>query len=268
MMQRHTGITTIALAAALLSAPIHAHVAHNEHCNINLDGSLDHQQGQLSIDSDSLNATFNASGDVLVDGQPLKLTDAQQEAAQAYYRNIVSAVPMTVSIATDAITIAGTTVSEVFTELLGEDEDLSQEFDVFFADLQQRIDSRYDNANGDFTIHASDLGHGDWIDQGWDEEFDAKVENLVSQSLGKILLSVGGDLFSGDQSIADFANRMSNFGETIEERVNERAQSLEKQADILCDILYQADVAETELSQQVSALSSLDILTVNRNHAK
>jgi hypothetical protein len=267
MTQRSTFLTAATALTLCLSSGAYAHNdGHfSDQCNIQFEGALEFADEQLTITLDDKTAVeFNPYGDVYVDGRLLELSAAEQAAAQSYYANMTQAVPLTVNIATDAVAIASTAVTEVFGELLGYDDDLTLEFQDLFEEVNAKMDQHFYAENGAFKMNSTSFEEGNFIDSSWETEFEEKVEHLIENSMGRILIAIGTEMLWGGGDMDAFEARMENFGESIEQRVEAQSIELEEKAEQLCGVLSVADIAETQLSN-VPELKSLNLLDIE-NH--
>lgn len=253
-------------ATLLLSTSISvsAHNSINTDCDIELNGNLKYEKEILTVKLDNgSEAEFMPNGDVYVDGVSLQLSRTEAHLAQAYYQNIQDSIPTTVEIAKEAVAIANTAIVEVFGELLGPDDDLTQEFGYFFDEVNYEIDNKFYAQDGTFYMDTTSFEQGQWVDQGWEDEFEEKVESLVAKSIGRLLIAMGTEMLWGDGDSNGFETRMENFGEDLEQRLSASTAVLEVKADQLCEFLSNADTAENELAASVSQLSDLDLLQVD-----
>ncbi|MDM7861446.1 DUF2884 family protein [Alteromonas sp. ASW11-36] len=264
-------IFTAALTAVAINVtaiqPVQAHTSISDNCSINFTGELEFHHDVLTITlEDGREVAFTENGDVTVNGVYLDLNHEQQGYAQDYYTHITDSVPMTVNIAVDALEIASTAVTEAFGELLGYDDDLTQEFGVFFDEISTNINNQFYAEDGSFHIESSRFDNGNWTDTQWEEEFDQKVEELISKSMGRLLIAIGTEMLWSDSSDSNgFEARMESLGDSIEQRVEMQTAELEVQADELCMTLSKADIAEEALRNDISLLQSLNIITVEHN---
>lgn len=264
MNQRTLLKTAAALAITSASFSSFAHSNFNDTCNINFDGEISFVDERLSIElPNNQTVVFLPDGEVFADGVELDLNSEQTYQAQQYYRHMTESIPMTVSIAIDAVEIASTAVTEVFGELLGYDDDLTVEFESFFDELSVDIDQHFYAADGTFHMNSRDFEDGNWVDSKWENEFEEKVEDLVSRSMGRLLIAIGTEMLWGDGDTDAFEARMENFGESIEQRVEERSEALEHKAEELCLTLSQADNAEDILSNSIDELAELNLIDVD-----
>ncbi|MGB2427072.1 MAG: DUF2884 family protein [Alteromonas sp.] len=259
-------LTAFAINVAAIQ-PVHAHTDFTDNCSINFSGELEFHHDVLTITlEDDREITFNPDGDVTINGTYLDLDYEQQTHAQNYYTHITDSMPMTVNIAVDALEIASTAVTEAFGELLGYDDELTQEFGVFFDELSVNINDHFYAEDGSFHIESSRFDNDNWIDNQWEEEFDQKVEDLISKSMGRLLIAIGTEMLFSDGGDGNaFEARMESLGASIEQRVESQAADLEVRADELCLTLSKADIAEEALRSDISLLHDLNIISVNHS---
>lgn len=248
------------IGTALLTTSAYAHDDNN--CDVNLDGQLKYNHGVMTVTMDngdvfSIDAYRNAS----LNGEDLALTGAQQVWVDQYYDNINEAVPVTVDIAMEGIEIANKAVIGAFTELLGEDDSLVDEFDGFFTDLRQEVSTNLYASDGSIQFDSAHFDN-DWMDNKWEQEFEQKVESLMERSIGKLLMSIGSQMLTSGEGLDGFEARMERFGEQIEQTVEADTAEIEAKADYLCQILVRADEAENHLSEALPELSTLNLIDV------
>ncbi|MDC8832287.1 DUF2884 family protein [Alteromonas gilva] len=259
--------TALLMTSALCAQPALAHIEIDNQCNMQLHGSVTYDHGDLTITTeDGEKVLITPAHQLYVDGQVISLNDDEQRWVTDYYTSIESAIPMTVEIARDGIKIASYAVTEVFSELLGADHELTDDFDELFIDLSAQIDERFFAADGTYRFDSTNL-NGDWADAAWSEQLDSKIDDLVERSMGHFLMAIGRQMLFADGDMDDFAARMENFGETIEQRVEGEAEALESKADELCTVLAKADYAETRMQQNIAALKGLDLLETDGRSA-
>ena len=255
-----TVAASLILTTAFIAQPALAHVEVDNQCNMELHGSVTFDHGDLTITTESgEKVLITPSHQLYVENKAVNLDTDEQRWVSDYYTSIETAIPMTVEIARDGIKIASFAITEVFTELLGEDNDLSENFDTLFSDLSNEIDERFYAADGTYKFDSTGLD-GDWTDAAWSEEFDDKIESLVERSTGHLLMAIGRQMLFEDGDMDAFANRMENFGEMIEQRVEGEADALESKAEALCTVLAKADYAESRMQKNIAGLSGLDLL--------
>lgn len=258
-------LTSTITATVLLSASIgaNAHNSIDSDCDIELNGNLKYEQHILTVKLDNgSEAEFTANGELYVDGVSVQLSRSESYLAQTYYQNIQDSIPTTVEIAKEAVSIANTAIVEVFGELLGPDDDLTQEFGYFFDEINYDIENKFYAEDGTFYMDTTGFEQGQWVDQGWEQEFEEKVESLMAKSIGRLLIAMGTEMLWGDGDSSAFESRMENFGEDLEQRLSASTANLEVKADKLCEFLSNADKAENQLAENISELADLDLLQV------
>ena len=270
LMKLNKIMTSIGASLILTaSLGVNAHDVESDHCDVNVDGNLVFENQTLTITlKNGDKAVFTPDGDVIVDGVTLDLDSRAYQQAQNYYHSVQDSVPVTIEVAKEAVAIANTAVVEVFGQLLGEEDELTHEFDSFFADVNYEIDNKFYTEDGAFYMDTASFNEGQWNDSEWEHEFEEKVESLVAKSIGRLLVSLGTEMLFNDGDTSDFETRMENFGESLEERLTVRGEELEIKAEQLCTLLAQADIAENALAEDVAELAELNVFNVNINSSQ
>lgn len=249
---------TMILALACCSLPVFA----NE-CNVELSGNLQLEDKILEITlNDDTQVKIDQYRDLTIDGQALDLNDEQQSWVNSYYDGINQAAPQAANIATQAIALASSALNEVFTELLGSDSDALDGLSEKLQDLDEKIQYNFYADNGEIRLHSESFENGEFFGHEWEAQFEEEIEELVSESIGQLMISIGTQLVFSGGDMQAFEQKMERFGEQIEQKVEYQAAALEAQADALCDTLAKVDFAENKLQKHISQLASLDIIQI------
>ncbi|MDP5132536.1 MAG: YggN family protein [Paraglaciecola sp.] len=250
------------LLAGLLTLTTTTYAAANE-CDISFEGSLQLEKSVLSIETDDHSKiVINQANQLFVNGEKIALSRYQQRLVSDYYAGIYAAAPQAAAIASDAIKLASVTVNEVFYELLGGESDAINDLTSKLDELGDQIHMNFYASNGEIRLNSDSFNDGSFLGQDWEDEFENVIEQVVSNSMGHLLISIGSEiLFSGGDMDA-FERKMERFGQSIEQRVEFQSSALEARADSLCLSLVAIDEVEEKLQDSISALSDLDVVQI------
>lgn len=266
-----TRITLSLIAAGLMvSGAANAKAEFNtDHCDVELDGNLQYYKGMLTVDMNN-GSTMTITDDyaLTINGENVSLDRDQQRWVEDYYNQIDTAIPMTLNIAAEGLEIASTAVGEVFGELLGTDDDMVLEFNELFAGLSEEMKIRFYDDQGNIRVDSTEFNQPGWFDSAWEDEFEARVESLVSQSVGRVMVALGTEMMFGDGDMDAFEQKMERFGERIEHQVEAQADALEDKADELCTVLAKADYAEKQMQKHINGLDGLNLLEMKNGSLK
>ena len=251
-------LLSVAVTGALLSGQV---LAHDNSCDIELDGQLQYYQGDLTVNMDNGSIlNINSNRDLTVNGETVALTKDQQSYVNDYYNSIDTAIPMTLTIASEGLEVASVAVTEVFGELLGSGSDLDNDFQALFDSLDQKLArSFYDDA-GNIRVDSSKFDEPGWFDESWEAEFEEQIESLISESMGRILIALGTQMLWEGGDMSEFAQKMERFGDDLEYRLEAKAASLEEKGNALCDVLKKADYAESKMQASIPGLDGLNLI--------
>ena len=232
----------------------------NNHCNVELNGNMQLENKVLAVvlDNDT-RLTIDQDKTLYIDGIALSLNTEQQRWVDGYYDGINQAAPQAAAIATDAVALASTALNEVFTELLGSDNTALADLSEKLRNLDQQIQYNFYADNGDIRLHSASFENGEFFGEQWEAQFEDAIEDLVTDSIGHLMVAIGTQLIFSGGDTDEFEQKMERFGEQMEQKVEYQAEALEDKAEELCSTLVKVDFAETQL-QQIKQLSSLDVI--------
>ena len=236
-------------------------------CNVELNGNMQLENSVLAVNLDNnTRLTIDQDKTLYVDGIALTLDTQQQRWVNTYYDGINQAAPQAAAIATDAIALASTALNEVFTELLGSDNAALADLSDKLRNLDQQIQYNFYAENGDIRLHSESFENGEFFGEQWEAQFEEAIEDLVTDSIGQLMVAIGTQLIFSDEGVDDFEQKMERFGEQIEQKVEYQAEALEDRAEELCATLAKVDRAENHLQMNIKQLSSLDIIQVRKKY--
>ena len=255
----------MAMSSLFIGGQALAHDTHfqNNSCDIELDGHIQYYQGDLTVKMDNgavmhINADHNLS----LNGEPVSLNNEQQRWVTDYYNQIDMAIPMTLSIASEGLEIAHIAVTEVFTELLGGDNQLNEDFQAIFTTLDQKLLTSFYDEAGNIRVDSTKFEEPGWFDETWEAEFESQLESLISESMGRILIAIGTQLLWEGGDMSEFEQKMERWGEDLEYRLESQAASLEEKGEALCEVLKKADYAEGKMQASIKGLNRLNLLDI------
>ena len=261
-------LLSVALTSALMSGHAFAHDSsfQNNSCDMELDGHIQYYQGDLTVQMDNgLVMTIDSHHNMTIDGESVSLDSEQQRWVSEYYNNIDIAIPMTLNIASEGLQIANVAVSEVFTELLGGDQ-MGDDFRELFDSLETKLNTSFYDDAGNIRVDSTKFDEPGWFDESWEQEFEAQIESLISESMGRILIAVGTQMLWEGGDMSEFEQKMERWGEDLEYRLESQAAALEEKGDALCKVLKKADYAEGKMQASISGLDDLNLLDIDQDN--
>ena len=261
-------LLSVALTSTLMSGHAFAHDSsfQNNSCDMELDGHIQYYQGDLTVQMDNgLVMTIDSHHNMTIDGESVSLDSEQQRWVSEYYNNIDIAIPMTLNIASEGLQIANVAVSEVFTELLGGDQ-MGDDFRELFDSLETKLNTSFYDDAGNIRVDSTKFDEPGWFDESWEQEFEAQIESLISESMGRILIAVGTQMLWEGGDMSEFEQKMERWGEDLEYRLESQAAALEEKGDALCKVLKKADYAEGKMQASISGLDDLNLLDIDQDN--
>lgn len=195
------------------------------------------------------------------------MNDQQQQLLAQYTEGIRQQVPEIVSIAIEGVDIGLKAVNKVIGGLTGENSATHQKFQERFSEMQWRLRKRFNHSDQNYYIASQDFDDFDEIFAG---EFEQDIEEIVSESIGTILLAVGEAMTSrdeenGEKRVDTFDERMENMGKDLKLEIGSRANELEKKVEKFCSNLKKLDQIESEMQNNIIQLSQFNLIeTINR----
>ena len=261
-------LLSVALTSALMSGHAFAHDSsfQNNSCDMELDGHIQYYQGDLTVQMDNgLVMTIDSHHNMTIDGESVSLDSEQQRWVSEYYNNIDIAIPMTLNIASEGLQIANVAVTEVFTELLGGDQ-MGDDFRELFDSLETKLNTSFYDDAGNIRVDSTKFDEPGWFDESWEQDFEAQIESLISESMGRILIAVGTQMLWEGGDMSEFEQKMERWGEDLEYRLESQAAALEEKGDALCKVLKKADYAEGKMQASISGLDDLNLLDIDQDN--
>lgn len=237
-------------------------------CSVNIDGQLTLEDKVLTITTENRDVVLiEANHDLFVNGKSISLTKDQQLWVESYYQGITDAVPAVAEVAIEGVALATSTINEVFGNLLGADSSAIDDITSKLHEVNQKIQTSFYADNGSVRIDSRKFKDGNMLGQEWEDEFGQAIEEVISSSIGRIMMAIGSELLfgNGNGNMDDLESRMETFSEELEHKVEAQAAVLEQKANALCGQLRSIDYAENKLQDSIYELSDLNIITVKND---
>ena len=256
--------TLISLMAAALISPI----AAAEQCDVNFNYGVVIDPTHIRIlDKSQTLFQINHESQLFVGGRELSLNEEQQKLLTQYSSGIRKHIPEIVSIAIEGVNIGLKAVNTVIGGLTGENSASHQRIQQKFDELESRLRRRFNHSDDSYYIAPQDFDDFDELFAG---QFDQEIEQVISQSIGAILMAVGEAMTHEDEGniesrVNTFDEKMRNMGEDLEYKVANRANALENKAQQFCHDLVELDKIESKLHQAIPQLMTFNLIE-SENH--
>ena len=252
----------------IVTACLFSNVLFAKQCSVNfnygivIDPShirmLDHGQTYVQINNDK---------QLFISGREIELTLKQQTLINDYALGIRTQVPEIVSIALEGVDIGLKAVNKVIGGLTGENSASHQKIQQRFEEIKMRIYMRFNHSDQNYYLARQDFDNFDELFSG---EFEQELEEIISESVGTILMAVGEAMITTDNSelnteqrALNLEQRMKNMGKELELEVVSQTNALESKADKFCQSLMELNEIEDQLQQNITELSTFNLLETN-----
>jgi len=262
----------IVLASTLLlcSSFTFAHDDNNS-CDVDIHGGMKITQQDISFfkqavtetssDQSSL-YTIHNDQQLYVHGKQVDLTSKQQELVSNYAHHIRTMVPKVKQVANEGIDLAIEGVSVAFNELLGNDNDVSNELVLELTKVKNQVNERFDE-NKPLYINEKGINGDDVFDEEFERHIESTVETAVKKSIGSVLIAVGREMMFSDGDA--FEQKMEKFGDKMEATMEVKANKIEQKVSGLCLSMKKIDQLEEALKDNISQLPDFNVLSVEQH---
>lgn len=241
--------------SALQLAQAKTELNTNERCEVSLNYDVRIEPQKLVM-SEKGQEKYRIEADKLfVEGKQVNLTEKQKKLVTEYSAEVSSQVPEAIALINEAVSLASQAVSMALTPLMG--DAAGAQVDKMMVGVQKRVDSVAYKHGDSFYLGATK----DSMQSTFNDEFEQEMEQIVQNSVGTIMMTVGGQILSGDSGtfeakMDEFSKKMDNLGPDIEQQIEAQSKGLEAKADHLCDRFEALLVLENQLRKEVPELAS------------
>jgi len=210
---------------------------------------------------------INGENQLFVTGREIELNHEQKQLITQFSLGIRGQVPEIVSIAIEGVDIGLKAVNKAIGSLTGENSASQQKIQSKFDELKWRIRTRFNQSANNYYIAPQDFADFDDIFTG---EFEQEIEEIISDSIGTILLAVGEAMISDDSSsrgseqrLSTFDERMETMGKDLELEISASANALKSKAEQFCLKLTKLDEIESKIHLSIKPLKQFNLIETN-----
>ncbi|MCI2285084.1 YggN family protein [Colwellia sp. MSW7] len=239
-----------------------------EPCSVNFNyGVIIDPQHIRMTDHGKTVVQINNEIQLFVEGREIELTHEQQQLIKQFSLGIRAQLPEIVSIAIEGVDIGLKAVNKAIGGLTGENSASQQKIQASFDELKWRIRTRFNQSANNYYIAPQDFADFDDIFTG---EFEQEIEEIISESIGTILLAVGEAIISNnsesnstEQRLSTFDDRMEIIGKDLELEISASANALEGKAEKFCLTLAALDEIENKIHRTIKPLKQFNLIETN-----
>lgn len=235
-------------------------------CDVEMHGDMQLENDilQITLDDQTI-VKINQDHILFIDGKNISVNAEQQKWVSRYYQDIQQAVPEAAQVATEAVTLASSALNEVFTELLGAGNSALNNITQKLQTLKEGVKYNFYAHDGSIHLNSNSFKDGEIFSREWGQEFEKAIEELVSESIGSLMIAIGTEIIMGGGDTQAFETKMERFGQQMEHKMEYQSVALQTKANQLCSTLLSIDLAETQLQTHIKQLSNLDLLHIDKN---
>ena len=241
--------------------------SQSKQCSVNFNyGVIIDPDHIRMIDHGQTVVQINGETQLFVEGREQELDVTQQQLITRFVQGIRAQVPEIVSIAIEGVDLGLKAVNKAIGSLTGENSAAQQKIQARFDELKARIRTRFNQSANNYYIAPQDFADFDDIFTG---EFEQEIEEIISDSIGTILLAVGEAMISDDSShgseqrISTFDDRLETIGKDLELEISASANALERKAEKFCLKLSELDRIESEIHHSIKSLKQFNLIETN-----
>ena len=257
-------VRAFTIAMPFVATPVLA-----EHCSVNFNyGVIIDPNHIRTLDKGITKVQITNDNQLFIHGREVQLTPKQQESLSIYSNGIREHVPEIVSIAIEGVDIGLKAVNKLVGGLTGENSESHQKLQENFDELHWRMRRRFNHSDDSYYVAPQDFNDFDEIFAG---EFEQEIKEIVSASVGTILLAVGNAMTAQEEGemedrMANFDQHLSELGEEIALDISEKTKVIETKASQFCTKLIELDDRETQLQQQIPELLPYNLISTDNKH--
>jgi hypothetical protein len=259
--------TFLASALLLCSTTIFAY-DHQNSCAVDLHGGVKISQQEIAFFKENVDSKVQVplykivdDKNLILNGQRIHLNSEQQQLVTNYAYSIRKMIPAVKQVANEGVDLAIEGVSLAFNELLGDNNDVTNDFVTELTNVRTEINKRFEQ---DKTIYINESGVDgeNFFDHEFEAHIESAVERAIKKSIGNLLVAVGQKmLFSGEDDDG-FEQRMNKFSDNIAAKMEFKATKIEQRANALCVSMIRIDQLEEQLKNNIKQLPKFNILSV------
>lgn len=230
---------------------------NNDSCNVNLHANIVMNPQKITFSNDSSILYSITNNKILaVDGDAVALDEQQQQLVTEYSNKIRHTIPKVKVLALDAVDLAVDSINIAFTDLLGNNSQVSKNITAEFDVIRQEIEQQLDN-NSEITLGDKNSV----INEQFEEKMENAIESTIQKSIGSLMIAFGKAMMSSEDDSDAFADKMDDFSDKFEKNIEEKTTLIEQKVQPLCADAIAIDRLEEQLKQMITNMPSFNVLT-------
>ncbi|WP_199608854.1 DUF2884 family protein [Flocculibacter collagenilyticus] len=204
---------------------------------------------------------INNDKQLFIKGEWIHLNEEDTEVLKQFSLGLRREVPEIVNIAMEGVDIGLRAIDYVVKGLSGGQSGAG--IDEHFKEIKFKLKKKFNRTGEHFYIAPQGL---DEVADFFEDELGEEIKNIVTRSLGSIMVAVGeavkADRNSLESRTTDLSENMDRINDDIARSLQAKSRLLEKKAEQFCWRLKELDKYETKLQDHVPNLKSFDIVGV------
>ena len=219
------------------------------------------------IHGNTTKVQINNDKQLFINGQWIRLEAHEEILLSKFSTGLRTEVPQIVGIAMEGAEIGLAALDKIMRGI-AQSTDNSAESDIFeqeFEDFRSRFKQKFNHIDDKFYIAPQSL---DKLDDFFEDELGQEIKNVVTGSLGAVLVALGEAINSNDggieRNVVDVSEQLERLEHKIERQLQAKSLILEKKAKQFCDRLTELNRTESELHVMLPQLRRYDVVILNQ----
>lgn len=214
--------------------------------------------------STSIQITHNEQ--LFVSGREITLSSQQSALVSQYSKTLRELIPQIVTIAMEGFDLRVKAVNKPIKSKQLKGDEPNKSFQKRFNEMQWHFREKLSFSKNSYYIAQQNFNDFDKI---FSSEYQKEIEQIVTQSLGSIIVAVGDAMVeqtgvNQPKNTLINNNEITNFEKELIAELAIQAQTLNRKANIFCSRLKALNIFEEQLRSNIPQLALLDVIQENK----
>lgn len=234
-------------------------------CGLQLQQDLTVSPSQISLQQGPQQLwRMDTQGRLWQQSQPVAVSQPQQQLLHRYQQQLRSQVTASAALMDDSLQLARTVLDQNLQQSTGQGLNRYPQVQTVVHQLEQQLNQIVERKDSSIHVYGSQLAA---VDHNLAQDAEQKIQQAMLKISSQMMLTLGQQALQGNGTAAEkmqrFSNGVGQFSNKVKADLKAGSAPLQQRGQQICQQLQQLDQLESQIQQQIPALSGLDLIDGN-----
>lgn len=227
-------------------------------CPVEVPNPIHIENGGISVyEQGQPKLVIDKNNDLYINGSKVDLTAMQQQAIDAYSKDVQTYLPQMAQLAQEGVGMATDVLGTVANSFAS--KDAFNQVQSLINQLGEQAHEKFYNSKGEFVMPAEVFSS---VDGDWKTEFESAMKQVSVESVAGLFAALSEEMKNGNLDFTQLQSKFADLKNRLSEQMAQRSDEVKVKANALCGSIEGLAEQEKQLQQAIPQLKDVPMFEI------